>query len=610
VSRIRLLPFAIAFVAMFMPIEVSASIQTGLRATVYDNYTGQYNQFNSAPPLPPTTPICLETSYPNLYVDFDASPVCNIWDDFVVKFEGYITAPSTGTYTFYMHGDDGTRLYFDGQMVENFWRDTGNGGQTFTYSMTAGQSVALLAWYYENGGGAWVRLEYLENGSWIPVPESWFTQDVVQTTTTTVAPYLNSPQNLTVTSTNESKVYLSWDIPEASNISVERYAVFFSCDNWDTSYAIPSIQTTAVVENLNSGTECQFKIRADNDTMAVYSAFTESISGTTQTTTTTTTTTTTEPETTTTEPETTTTEPGTTTTESTTTEPEPETTTTTEPEPTAQNEQPDNGTTTSTSEPDPLPQAQEDQETPDTTSTSIDLPLNETTEEAESVTSEAVNDVTAESTVPEITIENIEDLDVSSLSESELTEVLDEILSQPLSNEEFSNLIDVLSDESVSEEQIVDAVDQIIENGITADQAAEIATSPEVLAAVSGEQAAEIFDQIAVSELTPDQAEQIIAAVQEASEEVRDAFEEQINVYGGQFDTYTPVGSKVDVKTRRVVVAAGAALFAAPAMTPPSQQPPSSGPGGTNNPSGGNSGGSGEPKDSGEKRSRRARRIR
>jgi hypothetical protein len=88
------------------------------------------------------------------------------------------------------------------------------------------------------------------------------------------------------------------------------------------------------------------------------------------------------------------------------------------------------------------------------------------------------------------------------------------------------------------------------------------ATDPEVLATVTADEATEIFDAIIVDELTPEQAAEIVAAVQDAPPEVREAFEEEINVFDGTFDTYVPLGSNVSVSTRRTVTAATAALGA------------------------------------------------
>ena len=88
------------------------------------------------------------------------------------------------------------------------------------------------------------------------------------------------------------------------------------------------------------------------------------------------------------------------------------------------------------------------------------------------------------------------------------------------------------------------------------------ATDPEVLATVTEDEATEIFDAIIVEELTPEQATEIVAAVQDAPPEVRESFEEEINVFDGTFDTYVPLGSNVSVAARRTVTAATAAIGA------------------------------------------------
>jgi hypothetical protein len=115
--------------------------------------------------------------------------------------------------------------------------------------------------------------------------------------------------------------------------------------------------------------------------------------------------------------------------------------------------------------------------------------------------------------------------------------------------------------------EIQAAVDNIIEEGVSAAEAKELATNPDVMQSVTAEQAAEIFGAVEVSELSEAEAEQLIEAVQDAPEEVREAFEEQINVFGGQFDNYVPVGSVIDVGQRKVLVAATGVLFMAPVVS-------------------------------------------
>ena len=111
------------------------------------------------------------------------------------------------------------------------------------------------------------------------------------------------------------------------------------------------------------------------------------------------------------------------------------------------------------------------------------------------------------------------------------------------------------------------AVENIIEEGVSAEEATALATNPEVLQEVTADQATEIFDAVEVSDLSDEQAEQLIEAVQDAPEEVRAAFEDTINVFGGKFNAYVPIGSNINVGQRKVLVAATGVLFAAPAVS-------------------------------------------
>jgi hypothetical protein len=566
----------LTFLAYHSSSPAKAENQSGLTMTVYDNYTGQYNRYNNAPPIPPTTPICLTETVSNLYRSFDAYPVCNIYDDFVVKFEGFITAPETGNYTFYMHGDDGTRLYFGEQMVENFWRDTGNGGQTFTYSLNAGESIPLLAWYYENGGGANVKFEYRINNSWAPVPNSWFTTQTVETTTTTttIPPYLNNPRNLQVTSVTASSVSLSWDAPESSNADVERYAVMWSCENnWDAAWVISTTITNATINGIDSATSCMFQVRADNDTIPVYSNWSQSVNGITETTTTTSTTTV------------------------------PPTTTTQEPT-----------TTTSLLVPTTTLRATTTTELPSTTTTSTTIPPTTTTQAYVPLTTVATTTTavaTTTSTTPKTTIPEPSTTVQTTTSVAETTTTIASTTTTTVAPTEnqvdpvVTELITNLAEKSI--EEIKSAVENIISGGVNNEEAVALATSPEVLQAVSSEEATKIFDAVDTGNLSTEQADKLITAVQSAPEEVRNAFEQQINVFDEKFGSYVPVGSKVNVKTRKVIIAATGVLFVAPTISAAPSAPSGGSPSGGGAPSGD---GGGETTTSEKKSNRRQRRHR
>jgi len=113
--------------------------------------------------------------------------------------------------------------------------------------------------------------------------------------------------------------------------------------------------------------------------------------------------------------------------------------------------------------------------------------------------------------------------------------------------------------------QVEAVVTAVLEQEITQEQATVLASSPEVLAVVTQEQATEIFAALDVNELTENQVVELIAAVQDAPTEVREAFETEINIFDGVADTYVPVGSSVPVSSRRVVIAATGIMVAAAA---------------------------------------------
>lgn len=97
-------------------------------------------------------------------------------------------------------------------------------------------------------------------------------------------------------------------------------------------------------------------------------------------------------------------------------------------------------------------------------------------------------------------------------------------------------------------------------------EAVAVATNPEVLQTLTSEQAAEVFDALVVSELSDEEATQLIDAVQDAPETVRAQFEDKVNIFDNKFSTYVPLGSKINVAQRKVLIAATGVLFMAPTV--------------------------------------------
>jgi hypothetical protein len=146
------------------------------------------------------------------------------------------------------------------------------------------------------------------------------------------------------------------------------------------------------------------------------------------------------------------------------------------------------------------------------------------------------------------------------VSNEVLIETFTAVLGNELNEESLGVIVDVLESETITSEQVGQVVTLVIEQegGIPSDQATELATSPKVLESIDGEQATEVFAAIVVAEVSQEAGVEISAALTEASTDVKESFEEEINVFAGVFDTYTALGSSIDVGTRRSVIAVAA----------------------------------------------------
>jgi len=99
----------------------------------------------------------------------------------LVKFKGYIGFPTDRTVQFCTNSDDGNIVKIGGDTIISDWYDQGSGGGCGEVDFTANTPQSFEYDYYENGGGAFVYLnyQYTENGgaTWsIPatVPTSAF----------------------------------------------------------------------------------------------------------------------------------------------------------------------------------------------------------------------------------------------------------------------------------------------------------------------------------------------------------------------------------------------------------------------------------------------------
>jgi hypothetical protein len=76
-----------------------------------------------------------------------------------------------------------------------------------------------------------------------------------------------------------------------------------------------------------------------------------------------------------------------------------------------------------------------------------------------------------------------------------------------------------------------------------------------------------VFSTLDVSELSEEEVAALVEAVQEAPQEVREAFESEVNIFSGAVDTYVPVGSTIPVSQRRALIVVAVTIMAAPMLT-------------------------------------------
>lgn len=240
-----------------------------------------------------------------------------------------------------------------------------------------------------------------------------------------------------------------------------------------------------------------------------------------------------------------------------------------------------------------------------------------TTIEPETVITEpeivtTIPDEVTTTTIEEVTTTTIPQEDISVDMEVILDEIInastDEVIAvlSELSSEEVTSVI-----ENISNDQLVEVLNNLSENEVLSliesidspdaleniiDVIGEEAIDPDTAIAVIAngnfneipiDKVAEVFAAIEPDQFTEEQKSELAAVLTEAPAEIKEAFEEEIDIYGDGFDDYTPTGSSIDVGTRKTVLAASVAAATVAAGVAAT----GSGSGGSSGGSGGSGGG-------------------
>ncbi len=103
-------------------------------------------------------------------------------DNFMARWTGYVTVPTSGSYTFGAVSDDGIRVKLDNgfmgasQTVLNAWQDQATTVWGSATNLTAGQQVPITVEYFEHGGGASMSLLIRGPGyADQEIPATWLT---------------------------------------------------------------------------------------------------------------------------------------------------------------------------------------------------------------------------------------------------------------------------------------------------------------------------------------------------------------------------------------------------------------------------------------------------
>lgn len=107
---------------------------------------------------------CFKFSRIDGTVNFDwgtGSPSSSLpCDRFSVRWTGQIQAEYSQTYTFYVTGDDGVRLWVNGVKIIDGWCDQAPKEYSGTIALVAGRKYDIKLEYYENSGGAVCKLAW------------------------------------------------------------------------------------------------------------------------------------------------------------------------------------------------------------------------------------------------------------------------------------------------------------------------------------------------------------------------------------------------------------------------------------------------------------------
>jgi hypothetical protein len=149
-----------------------------LSAFLY-NCWDPYNTYNNMPPLGCGTEPISMGPWSNINFNFGSGGPAGLYDDYQIRWSGYIKSTQHWTPQFRTCGDDGMILIINGNIVRNDWFDRGGGCAGSTgYYMESNGWLPIEVWWYENGGGANGQLQWDIGNGFTAIPSTVFSMSI------------------------------------------------------------------------------------------------------------------------------------------------------------------------------------------------------------------------------------------------------------------------------------------------------------------------------------------------------------------------------------------------------------------------------------------------
>lgn len=150
----------------------------GLSAYLYDCWT-YWNAYNNSPPLGCGVEPMAMGPWTNINFNFGSGGPAGLYDDYQIRWSGYIKQTQHWTPQFRTCGDDGMLIKINGITVVSNWWDRGGGcGASNGFYMESNDWVPIEIWWYENGGGANGNAQWNIGNGFVTIPSSALSTEI------------------------------------------------------------------------------------------------------------------------------------------------------------------------------------------------------------------------------------------------------------------------------------------------------------------------------------------------------------------------------------------------------------------------------------------------